>query len=182
MTQTWWVSEPQSIPAQYAKLSMAFLSKPGPHGPPRCPPVPVLAIEAHTPPLGVHRGQEPGHRPPPGAHGTGGAWLLPAPWPAPSAMDGTSQSQEASVQCTRPLAPPSALRAPGEPVDGALRDPRAAVRGTGARGPKPAWHVLPPNARCDGPGPSIEAVIQPGNLEKVLARVRRNRGCPASTV
>ena len=43
---------------------------------------------------------------PPGAHSTGGAWLLPAPWLAPSVMDGNSQWQEASVHCTRPLAPP----------------------------------------------------------------------------
>ena len=32
-----------------------------------------------------------------------------------------------------------------------------------------------------GPGPSMEAVVLPGNLEKALARVRRNKGCPTST-
>ena len=35
-----------------------------------------------------------------------------------------------------------------------------------------------PERPAAGPGPSMEAVLQPGNPKKALARVRRNRGAP----
>ena len=35
-----------------------------------------------------------------------------------------------------------------------------------------------PERPATGPGPSIEAVIWPGNLQSALARVRRNKGAP----
>ena len=43
------------------------------------------------------------------------------------------------------------------------------------KGPKSARRVPTLNARR---GPSMEAVVEPGNLKKVLARVRRNKGAP----
>ena len=49
------------------------------------------------------------------------------------------------------------------------------------RGPRdrsPHGACRPRECPATGPGPSIEAVIQPGNLKKALARVRRNRGAP----
>lgn len=127
--QTWWVSEPQSTPAKHANLSMAFLSRCGANGPPRCPPVPVQALEAHTPHWAsiVARNR-----------GTGSPRVLTA---------------QGALGCSRPLGPPRPqwtephngrkvrctahvhwlpLRAPVEPVERALRNPRAAVRGTGA--------------------------------------------------
>ena len=35
-----------------------------------------------------------------------------------------------------------------------------------------------PERPATGPGSSMEAVVQPGNLKKALARVRRNKGAP----
>ena len=47
-----------------------------------------------------------------------------------------------------------------------------------SEGPKPARRVPSPNARRLGQQPSMEAVVEPGNLKKALARVRRNKGAP----
>ena len=50
--------------------------------------------------------------------------------------------------------------------------------GPDPEGPKFAWREPAPNARRPGGGPSMEAVVEPGNLKKALARVRRNKGAP----
>jgi hypothetical protein len=54
--------------------------------PPRCRPVPVLALKGADSPRGLHRGHSPGHGSPPGARSTGGGWSLPASWPDPNSL------------------------------------------------------------------------------------------------
>src|SRR6185503_13384693 len=54
--------------------------------PPRCRPVPVLALKGADSPRGLHRGHSPGHWSPPGARSTGGGWSLPASWPDPNSL------------------------------------------------------------------------------------------------
>src|SRR5215207_7948221 len=54
--------------------------------PPRCRPVPVLALKGADSPRGLHRGHSPGHMSPPGARSTGGGWSLPASWPDPNSL------------------------------------------------------------------------------------------------
>src|SRR3982750_3134329 len=54
--------------------------------PPRCRPVPVLALKGADSPRGRHRGHSPGHASPPGARSTGGGWSLPASWPDPNSL------------------------------------------------------------------------------------------------
>src|SRR4051794_34090292 len=54
--------------------------------PPRCRPVPVLALKGADSPRGLHRGHSPGHWSPPGARSTGGGWSLPASWPDPKSL------------------------------------------------------------------------------------------------
>ena len=56
---------------------------------------------------------------------------------------------------------------------------RVTLRGPELKGPKFAWLEPTPNTRRAGGGPSMEAVIEPGNLRKALARVRRNKESPA---
>ena len=53
------------------------------------------------------------------------------------------------------------------------------AQSAGDQGTEACMARAAPECPATGPGPSIEAVIQPGNLEKVLARVRRNRGVPS---
>src|SRR3954447_14698104 len=54
--------------------------------PPRCRPVPVLALKGADSPRGLDRGHSPGHASPPGARSTGGGWSLPASWPDPNSL------------------------------------------------------------------------------------------------
>src|SRR3954465_12022370 len=54
--------------------------------PPRCRPVPVLALKGAGSPRGLDRGHSPGHASPPGARSTGGGWSLPASWPDPNSL------------------------------------------------------------------------------------------------
>ena len=52
------------------------------------------------------------------------------------------------------------------------------ARSAGSRGTEARMARADPERPAAGPGPSMEAVLQPGNLKKALARVRRNRGAP----
>ena len=52
------------------------------------------------------------------------------------------------------------------------------ARSAGSQGTKARMARADPERPAAGPGPSMEAVVQPGNLKKALARVRRNRGAP----
>jgi len=49
---------------------------------------------------------------------------------------------------------------------------------TGRQGTEARMARADPERPATGQGPSIEAVTQPGNLKKALARVRRNKGAP----
>jgi len=79
---------------------------------------PCTGAQGANSPLGVHRGQGPGHRSPPGAHGAGGSWLLPIPWPVPSPMDGTDMMAGSPHRLHPPVAFPSALRASAKATGG----------------------------------------------------------------
>ena len=46
----------------------------------------------------------------------------------------------------------------------------------GAKGSKPCRARAAPECPVTRPGPTMKAVVQPGNLKKALARVPRNRG------
>ena len=52
------------------------------------------------------------------------------------------------------------------------------ARSAGSQGTEARMARADPERPAAGPGPSMEAVLQPGNLKKALARVRRNRGAP----
>ena len=52
------------------------------------------------------------------------------------------------------------------------------ARSAGSQGTEARMARAEPEHPAAGPGPSMEAVLQPGNLKKALARVRRNRGAP----
>ena len=52
------------------------------------------------------------------------------------------------------------------------------ARSAGRRGTEARMARVAPERPAAGHGPSMEAVIQPGNLRKALARVRRNNGAP----
>ena len=52
------------------------------------------------------------------------------------------------------------------------------ARSAGGRGTEARMARADPERPATGPGPSMEAVLQPGNLKKALARARRNRGAP----
>ena len=48
----------------------------------------------------------------------------------------------------------------------------------GGQGTEASMARAAPERPAAGPGPSLEAVLQLGNVKKALARVRRNRGAP----
>ena len=50
------------------------------------------------------------------------------------------------------------------------------ARSAGGQGTEARMARADPERPATGPGPSMEAALQPGNLKKALARVRRNRG------
>ena len=52
------------------------------------------------------------------------------------------------------------------------------ARSAGSQGTEARMARAAPERPAAGPGPSMEAALQPGNLKKALARVRRNRGAP----
>ena len=52
------------------------------------------------------------------------------------------------------------------------------ARSAGARGTEARTARAEPERRAAGQQPSMEAVVEPGNLKKALARVRRNKGAP----
>ena len=52
------------------------------------------------------------------------------------------------------------------------------ARSAGRQGTEARVACAEPERPAAGQGPSMEAVIQPGNLRKALARVRRNQGAP----
>ena len=52
------------------------------------------------------------------------------------------------------------------------------ARSAGDQGTEARVAHAVPDRPATGPGPSMEAVVQPGNLKKALARVRRNKGAP----
>ncbi len=52
------------------------------------------------------------------------------------------------------------------------------ARSAGDRGAEARVARAVPERPATGPGPSMETVVQPGNLKKALARVRRNQGAP----
>ena len=52
------------------------------------------------------------------------------------------------------------------------------ARSAGRQGAEARVARVAPERPAAGQGPSMEAVIQPGNLRKALARVRRNKGAP----
>ena len=52
------------------------------------------------------------------------------------------------------------------------------ARSAGRQGTEARMARVAPERPAAGQGPSMEAVIQPGNLRKALARVRRNQGAP----
>ena len=55
------------------------------------------------------------------------------------------------------------------------------ARSTGDQGTEARVARAAPEHPATGPEPSMAAVVQPGNLKKALARVRRTRGRPTST-
>ena len=114
-TQTWWLSEPQSMPAKLRRVSMSFLSIGLTERVATMPSGPCTGAPGANSPLGVHHGKEPGHRSPPGARSTGGAWLLPVPWPAPSATDEIRRMAGSADPFHALSGFPSALPAPGKP-------------------------------------------------------------------
>ena len=52
------------------------------------------------------------------------------------------------------------------------------ARSAGAQGTEARLARAGPERPAAGQGPSMEAVVEPGNLKKALARVRRNKGAP----
>ena len=52
------------------------------------------------------------------------------------------------------------------------------ARSAGARGTEARMARAEPERPAAGQEPSMEAVVEPGNLKKALARVRRNKGAP----
>ena len=52
------------------------------------------------------------------------------------------------------------------------------ARSAGDRGTEARTACAEPERPAAGQGPSMEAVVEPGNLKKALARVRRNKGAP----
>ena len=52
------------------------------------------------------------------------------------------------------------------------------ARSTGDRGTEVRTACADPQSPAAGRGPSMEAVVEPGNLRKALARVQRNKGAP----
>ena len=52
------------------------------------------------------------------------------------------------------------------------------ARSAGVRGTEARMARADPERPAAGRGPSMEAVVEPGNLRKALARVRRNKGAP----
>ena len=52
------------------------------------------------------------------------------------------------------------------------------ARSAGSRGTEARMARADPERPAAGPGPSMAAALQPGNLKKALARGRRNRGAP----
>ena len=52
------------------------------------------------------------------------------------------------------------------------------ARSAGDRGIEARMARAEPEHPAVGQGPSMEAVLQPGNVKKALARVRRNKGAP----
>src|SRR3954452_6124223 len=54
--------------------------------PPRCRPVPVLALKGADSPRGLDRGHSPGHVSPPGARSTGGGRSPPTGGPDPNSL------------------------------------------------------------------------------------------------
>ena len=58
------------------------------------------------------------------------------------------------------------------------RAAKGEARSAGPRGTEARTARAEPERPAAGQGPSMEAVIQPGNLRKALARVRRNKGAP----
>ena len=129
---------------------------------------PCTGAQGANSPLGVHRGQGPRHRSPPGAHGAGGAWLLSIPWPVPPAMDGTPTMAGSFDDLHLATGFASALRAPAKPVasqhccdegrkngqaTSSPRNGRSIARGTGVTLPKPAHQCHPgldPGPRATG--------------------------------
>ena len=53
------------------------------------------------------------------------------------------------------------------------------ARSAGAQGTEARTSRAGPERPAAGQGPSVEAVVEPGNLKKALARARRNKGAPA---
>ena len=52
------------------------------------------------------------------------------------------------------------------------------ARSAGDRGTEARMACADPESPAAGQGPSMEEVVEPGNLRKALARVRRNKGAP----
>jgi len=52
------------------------------------------------------------------------------------------------------------------------------ARSAGDRGTEDRVAHAAPEGPAEGAGPSMEAVVEPGNLKEALARVRRNKGAP----
>ena len=52
------------------------------------------------------------------------------------------------------------------------------ARSAGGQGTEARMAHAEPERPAAGRGPSMEAVVEPGNLRKALARVRRNKGAP----
>ena len=55
------------------------------------------------------------------------------------------------------------------------------ARSAGDQGTEARMACAGPEHPAAGRGPSMEAVVEPGNLKKALARVRRNRGAPSNS-
>ena len=53
------------------------------------------------------------------------------------------------------------------------------ARSAGAQGNEARTARAEPERPAAGQQPSMEAVVEPGNLKKALARVRRNKGAPS---
>ena len=52
------------------------------------------------------------------------------------------------------------------------------ARSAGDQGTEVRMACAGPESPAAGRGPSMEAVVEPGNLRKALARVQRNKGAP----
>ena len=75
----------RNAPRAHARRGEAEVRRAG-RGSPAC----TGAQGANSPP-GIHHGQGPRHGCSPGAQRAGGTWLLPVPWPVPSATDGINR-------------------------------------------------------------------------------------------